>query len=424
MTELWLLILTFCVATLAQGLFAGYETGFVSTNLIRIRFLAEEEHQRRASALLRNLGRPDQMLSMLLIGTNIATIVATMAVTRAALAYSESYGELIATLIVTPTLLVFAEIIPKSVFRKHPNRLSLAMLPVIRIFDILLAPLSLPVAWATRILLRTSGGERQYLSPLMATREDVRVLVDESADHGTIDPEERKMIHSVINLQGRQAKEIMVPRIDVQAVPDTATREELLKLFVETGRTRIPVFRETVDTVIGVVNAHDLLLDAEAEEQDIARFVREVIHVPDTMNLDDLFQLLKDSKQHLAIVTDEYGGTDGLITIEDILEEIFGEIQDEHDREESPITQVGPDAYVVDARMSLAELAEQVDVPIDDEVVETVGGWLMHVAGRIPARGEVIKENGFRVTVLEADSVRVFQIRLEVLPGARDGGTE
>ncbi|MCP4640845.1 MAG: HlyC/CorC family transporter [bacterium] len=420
MSALGIALIVFLGAVLLQGLFAGYETGFVSTNPIRIRFMAEEERLGRAGRLMAYAGNPDRMLSMLLIGTNIATIVGTIALTRGAEAVAEGYGELIAMLIATPVMLVFAEIIPKSVFRTHPNRLALALLPVVELFYHALAPLTIPVAWVTTRLFRTARGEQYHLSPLMSSRDDVRVLVDESATHGTIEPEEQKMIHSVINLQRTQAKEIMVPRIDIKSLPSDATRDELLALFAESGLTRIPVYEETIDEVVGIVNAHDVLLDETPEALDIARFVRPVVHVPDTIKVDDLFESLKAGKQHMAIVTDEYGGTDGLITIEDILEEIFGEIQDEHDREVSPINRVGPGAYVMDARLSLEEMAEAIGVPVEDEEVETVGGWLMHVAGRIPAQGEVINHNGFRMTVLDGGENFVAKIRLEVLPEASD----
>ncbi len=403
------------VSICCTAMFAGYETGFVSVNPIRLRFLAEEEHQKRAARLLRYHSRPDQMLTMLLIGTNIGTVAATLAISRSPL------GELGAMLIVTPLLLLFGEIVPKSVFRVHPNRLSLALLPFVEFCYVLLAPLAAPVAWLTRALFSTAGAREQHLSPLMATREDVRVLVDESADHGTIEPEERRMIHSVINLQATQAKEIMVPRIDIHTLPDTATREELVTLLVESGRTRIPIYRESIDSVIGVVSAHEVLLDTTPDNPDITRFLHEVMHVPDSMKVDDLLQALRKAKQQLAIVTDEYGGTDGLVTIEDILEEIFGDIMDEHDREESQIHQVGPNAYVIDARTYLEDVSEAVGTTIEDDEVETVGGWVMHVAGRIPLQGEVITHGRYRITVLDAGGNYIAKIRLELLPESTSG---
>lgn len=420
MVILWA-VLMFTLSVLLEGLFAGYETGFVSSNPIRIRYLAEEERLSKAARLLRYMHKPEQLLTTLLIGANVAVVAGTMAITRAV-----GDRETLAALIATPVFLIFSEIIPKSVFRAHPNRLSLYFLPLVRLFHMGLAPVAAPISWVTRLLLQAAGAERHHISPFMSSLEDVRVLVDESADHGSIEREEQRMIHSVIDLSTTSAKEVMVPRISIQALPETATREELLATFEQTGRTRIPIYHGAIDEIIGMVNAYDVLMDTEPERDDITRFIREVMHVPDSINLDDLFKTLKDAKQHLAIVTDEYGGTDGLITMEDILEEIFGEIQDEHDHEENPINQIGQNAYVVDARTSLEEASQVVGVAITDEEVETVGGWLMRVAGRIPQQGEVIEHGRFRVTVLASGTNYVSKIRLEIKPETRradDGQT-
>ncbi|MFO7975222.1 MAG: hemolysin family protein [Candidatus Hydrogenedentota bacterium] len=437
MSTALILLLVFVIATVFSALFAGYETGFVSTNTIRIRYLAEEEGNLRARLLLRYIEHPEQMLATLLIGNNIVNIAGTMAITQeynllfemsgAAAGNSGAWAkwsELLAMLTVTPTLLILGEILPKSVCRTHPNRLALALFPIVNIFYWLLAPVALPVAYFSKVLFRSSEG-RTFLSPLMSTLEDVRVLVDESAHHGTIDAEEQRMIHAIIDLQNKQAKEIMVPRIDICALPDTTTRAELLAIFEESGKTRIPIFHESIDEVVGVVTAHDVLLDTASDNEDINRYIRDVMHVPDTITLDDIFEEMKRKKQHIAIVIDEYGGTDGLITLEDILEVIFGQIQDEHDREPRPIQRVGSDAYVIDARMSLEEACEFMDIIIEDEEVETIGGWLMHVAGRIPVQGEVVHHNGFRVTVLDGGVNFVSKLRLEILPEARETyGTE
>jgi len=404
----------FVLCTILQGVFAGYETGFVSSNPIHIRYLAEEAHLGQAARLLRYMYKPEQMLTTLLIGTNVAVIAGTMAITTAV-----GGSETIAVLIATPVFLVFSEIIPKSVFRAHPNRLTLYFLPLIQLFYILMTPVALPISWVTGFLLKAAGAEKHHISPFMSSLEDVRVLVDESAAHGSIEREEQRMIHSVIDLSTTTAKEIMVPRIGIQALPETSTRRELLATFEQTGRTRIPIYKGTIDEIVGVVNAYDVLIDTEPENEEIGRFIREIMHVPDTINLDDLFKTLKNAKQHLAIVTDEYGGTDGLITMEDILEEIFGEIQDEHDHEENPIHQISQSAYVIDARTPLEEASHVLGLSISDEEVETVGGWLMRIAGRIPLQGEVIEHGQFRVTVLASGTNFVSKIRLEVKPESR-----
>lgn len=409
MTALMIPIVLFVLAVILQGLFAGYETGFVSANPIRIRHLAEEEHDSRAVRLLAYLQRPDRMLTSLLIGTNLAIVAGTLAISRDLPSWA-------ATLIATPVFLIFSEIIPKSVFRTHPSRLSLAFLPLISFFYRLMAPIAVPVAGLVRLVLRAGGGgEKPHISPFMSSLEDVRFLIDESADHGTIEREEQRMIHSVIDLQSTEAQEVMTPRVRIQALPDDATRNDLLALLEETGRTRVPIYRETIDEIVGVVNAYDVLLDADPANESIERFIRPVAHVPDSIKLADLLQALKQQQQHMAIVTDEYGGTDGLITLEDILEEIFGEIQDEHDFDESRVYQVAPNAYVVDARIALEEASAALNIPIEDDEVETVGGWIMRVAGRIPTQGEVIRHDPFRLIILEGGANHVAKVRIEIV---------
>lgn len=404
-----ILIMILLVSIVLSFLFSGYETGFVQTSPIRIQYLAEEEKDPRAAKLLQFRQNPTPLLTTLLIGNNLVLIVGSMALTDLA------RSNLAATLIALPLFLIFGETVPKSIFRAHPNRLALALQPIVHWAYIALSPLVVPANVITRALVHLVGGPENPLRPTLSSVEEMRVLVDESVQQGSLHPEEQQMIHSVIDLQKKQAKEIMVPRIDIEALPTTATRDELLALFEETGRTRILIYRDSIDEIVGITNAYDVLLDQTPERPDIARFVHDVLHVPDTMRLDDLLETLKREKQHLAVVIDEYGGTDGIVTIEDILEEIFGDIQDEHDTEASQIQQVGPRSYVIDARTYLEDASNALGVPLVCEEVETVGGWVMHIAGRIPVIGEVFHVHGIRVTILDASVNAIARIRLEIV---------
>ena len=413
MTTALVMIGIFFLGIALNGLFAGYETGFISADRIRIRYLAEEEKEPRAIRMLTEMHKPEKMLTTVLIGTNVSLIFGVFALTTVVT------NDLLATLIATPLFLIFAEIVPKSIFRRHPSSLSLALLPTIRFFELLLLPIIYPMLFILRAMRWVTGRKTESLAPVLSTEEDLRHLIDESAARGSIEPDEQEMIHSVMDLAEVHANEIMVPRIDMQAVSSDASRDELVKMFQESGRTRIPIYEGSLDKILGVVNAFDVLLDSDPENPEITRFAKPVLHVPDTKPLDELLKELKQQSQHVAIVTDEYGGTDGLITLEDVLEEIFGEIRDEHDREEALVHQVGPDSYVVDARISLEDLSTAIGVPIDDEEVETLGGWVMRNAGRIPLQGEKLKHAGFRVTVLEGRQNQLVKCRLDVLPEAR-----
>ncbi|MBI2425169.1 MAG: HlyC/CorC family transporter [Candidatus Hydrogenedentes bacterium] len=402
------LLLFFVAGVMVNAFFAGYETGYLSCNPIRVRNLAEKNEHPNARRLLHFMDNPERMLTLVLVGTNLALVAGTIALTKAT-------NPIVASAIATLAFLVFGEVVPKSMFRTHPTRFSLMLLPLISFFDLLLAPLVAPLQWLSVLLIRWFPKDKSKKRVYMQTEEDVRVLVNESADQGTIEQSEREMIHNVMDLQRQNANEAMIPRINIKALPESSTRKEVLALFVSSGHTRVPIFRDSIDYVVGEINAFDVLRDEDPENQDINRFIKPILHVPDTMKLDDVLRIMRDKKQSTAIVTDEYGGTDGLITLEDILEEIFGEIHDEYDKTETPIRRVGPDAYVIDARTELETVAETIGMPIVDEEVETIGGWVMRVAGRIPERGAVIEHAPFRITILSGGANYLSSIRLEVL---------
>lgn len=403
---MWVAISLFVLGILLNAFFAGYETGFVASNRIRVRHMVESENHARATLLLHYLTHPERMITVVLVGTNMALVMGTIALTR-------EVGPLWSTIIATPLFLVFGEVLPKSAFRLHPTRFSLALLPLIRFFDLAFAPVVVPISWLSAKLVSMVEGEMKAEESLMSTVEDMRVLVDESAHRGTIEEEEKAMIHSVIDLQSRLAKEVMVPRINMVALPETASRSELIAKLVESGYTRLPVYRDSIDEIVGVVNAFDVLRARESCVT-IERFIQDVLHVPDTMKLDDLLERMREHGSSIAVVTDEYGGTDGIITQEDVLEEIFGEFHDEYDKDETSIREVSPGAYVVDAHMELEVAAEVMGVELDDDEVETVGGWVMHQIGRIPATGEVIRDDPFKITILEGTANSISRLRIEI----------
>ena len=401
----------FVLGVLLNALFAGYETGFVASNPIRVRHLAEQENDPQALRLLAYMEEPDRMITLVLVGTNVALVMGTVALTR-------MVGPYWAGLIATPAFLIFAEVVPKSMFRQHPTRGAMAFLPIMRFFDALLMPVVVPITWLSQRFLKLVGQEQRDIRSVMTSLDDMRRLVEEGVSQGTFAPQTQERIHSVIELNARQANEIMVPRINIQALPETASLDDVFTLFERSGRTRIPIYRENIDEVLGVVNAYELLADDRPADAKLSQYIKPVLHVPDSMKLDDLMRTMRDQRQTFAIVTDEYGGTDGLITLEDILEEIFGEIHDEYDREETSVRKVGPRAFVVDARTELTHASEVMGVALEDEEMETVGGWVTRSVGRIPQRGEVLDIDRFAVTVLDGTAAHLSSLRVEVRPKA------
>lgn len=401
-------LLLFAAGVIGNAFFAAYETAFIGSTAIRVRNLAQNANDGAAKRLLGYLDAPDRMITLLLLGANTSLVTGTMVLTQ-------TLGAAYATAIALPIFLLFGDLLPRSMARIQPTTMALRAMPFILFFDWLLRPFTAPIAWLSARVIAMSGARESDMRHMVTTPSDMRVLVDESADHGTLEEEEKEMIHSVMDLQHRLAKEVMVPRIDICALPETATRKELIEVLRESGHTRIPLYNGTVDHVVGVVSAFAVLTDHDtAPDGAIKRFMKEIMHVPDTMRVGDVLKKMRDTRQRMAIVTDEYGGTDGIITVEDILEEIFGEIHDEHDKDDVRIRKVAENAWVIDARLPLEDASEGIHAEIDDESVETIGGWLMHITGRIPQKGELIKHGRFHIMVIDGGPSYLESLYIEV----------
>jgi len=264
---------------------------------------------------------------------------------------------------------------------------------------------------------RLFSGRRRALS-----EKELQAIIEESEEEGIINEEEGDMLASIFEFGETIVREVMVPRTDMVCCPVDASMEELLEVIIRSGHSRFPIFEGTTDRIVGVIYAKDLLRywGKAPEGLSIRQEMRAPFFVPETKKIEELLKDFKTRRIHLAIAVDEFGGTSGLITIEDLIEEIIGDIQDEYDLEESLFYHEGEGSYLVDARLSLSELEEHLDLEItDNEEVDTVGGYLCHLFGHVPASGEMIEDAGLRMTVLEADERRITQVRLEI--AGRDG---
>ncbi|RII26838.1 MAG: HlyC/CorC family transporter [Geobacter sp.] len=255
------------------------------------------------------------------------------------------------------------------------------------------------------------------------TEEEIQELMDAGEEEGLINEEENEMIRSIFALRDTTAREIMVPRTDMACVPIDATVQEVLQAIIDCGHSRLPVYDGTTDNIIGLIYAKDYLKYWGMDESavDLKRILRPPYFIPETKNLEELLQEFKKKRVHLAIVVDEYGGTSGLVSIEDLLEQIVGDIQDEYDIEEEWLTEEAGGSVVVDGRLPIEELEGHFDVEIEREKFDTVGGLLFHLTGRIPAVGEEVESDNIRFTVLEADERRVSKVRVSrILPATAE----
>ncbi len=255
------------------------------------------------------------------------------------------------------------------------------------------------------------------------TEEEIQELMDAGEEEGLINEEENEMIRSIFALRDTTAREIMVPRTDMACVPIDATVQEVLQAIIDCGHSRLPVYDGTTDNIIGLIYAKDYLKYWGMDESavDLKRILRPAYFIPETKNLEELLQEFKKKRVHLAIVVDEYGGTSGLVSIEDLLEQIVGDIQDEYDIEEEWLTEESGGSVVVDGRLPIEELEGHFDIAIEREKFDTVGGLLFHLTGRIPAVGEEVESDTIRFTVLEADERRVSKVRISrVFPATEE----
>ncbi|MDR7483253.1 MAG: hemolysin family protein [Armatimonadota bacterium] len=406
-----LVILGLLVALAA--FFSGAETALLTANRLRLRRL-QEEGSGRARTALRLLEHPARLLSTLLIGNSIATIAAAVVATAILIRLlGAERGPLYAFMATTLVVLIVAEIAPKTVAAHHADRLAMWVAPPLRALVWLLAPVVRVISLFASFLVRPFGGRVQPDAP-MVTQEEIQLLVRMGEEQGVLEQDEREMIHSIFQFGDTVVREVMTPRIDMVCVEADAPVEALLDVVREHGYSRVPVYSDTVDQIVGVVHVKDLLT---ASRQGTLRgaaheFARPAYFVPDSKRLDDLFREMRRKKVHMAIVVDEYGGTAGLVTIEDLLEEIVGPIQDEYDAEEPPIRMVDERVALVDGRVHLEEVNAALGLDLPAGEVDSLGGFVYSLLGHVPAQGERVTYDGVELAVERVDGNRIALVKV------------
>lgn len=395
-----------------SAFFSASETAFTTVNKIRIRHLAEEGNK-RAQLTRKLLTQPNRLISTLLVGNNLVNIWATAIATSFFINLFAEKGAGISTLVMTIIVLVFGEITPKTFAARRPEQVTLKVIPSVNIVCLLLSPFSKVLNALTGGIIRIFGGS-QPENPLL-TEEELRMLVNVGQEEGFIDAGERDMIDSIFEFDDTIVREIMVPRIDIVGININETLEDVSNLVIAGGHSRIPVYEQSIDNIVGVIYAKDLLkplLRGEPKKTTLAELMRPAYYVPESKRVRDLFEELRKEKVHMAIILDEYGGTAGLITIEDLIEEIVGDIQDEYDQEEESIQLLEDGSYLVDARTTISELNELLDVNLSDEEYETVSGLVFHYLGRLPAAGEELDIELLHIIVDKLDGHRVDKLKI------------
>jgi len=421
------LILLILLCVVLQGFFSGSELALVSADKMRIR--AEQDSGSRSARLLgRFLEDPERILTTTLIGTNLCVVSATtlfaaliheaVGLEPAEAASGASHPEQLYTILIFgPLLLLFGELMPKSVYRHYSSRIAPIVIHPLTWLSVGLLPLVGIVRSLTSLLIRALGGNQD--SRMAVSRDELRLLLEFNSDSQTqqaddeeaIEEAEREMIHRIFDFPEVVVREVMRPLIDVVAVSEEATLQEAAELFLESGYSRLPVYRGRVDDIVGLLRARDLLA-RENDARSIGPWLRPVPYVPETQKVDQLLTSLQHRRQGMAVVVDEYGGAQGLVTIEDILEEIVGEIEDEHDEPAPDIHQVGPHEFLVSARVEVDRLNEQLSIGIEEGTYETLAGFLLEQFAQIPRNGDQHTTDRAVFTVVSATSRVVEKVQI------------
>lgn len=394
-----------------SAFFSSAETAMTTVNRIRIRTLADEGNA-RAKTLLKITDDPAKFLSAILIGNNIVNLSAASLTTSLAYGLGGSMVA-IASGILTLLILLFGEITPKTMATIHSEKISLLYAPIISIFIRLMTPVIFIVNGMANVILRILHIDPNANTKVM-TENDLRTIVDVSHEDGVIESEEKEMINNVFDLGDAKAKDVMVPRVHVTFADVNSTYDELIDIFREDKFTRLPIFEDTTDNVIGTINMKDLLLYDNKKDFHLRDILREAYFTYEYKNISELLLEMRESSFNIAIVLDEYGETAGLITLEDLLEEIVGEIRDEYDdNEEDFIKEIGPREYQVEGSTNLEEINDRLDLDLSSDDYDSVGGLIIEHLDRLPETGdEITTEDGIRMVVEKLDKNRIEQVHV------------
>ena len=400
------------VCLLLSAYFSATETAFSSASTTRLKTLAEKGNANAALAC-RLLEQYDRLLSTILIGNNIVNIATASIGTVLFVHHYGDAGATISTVVVTVVVLIFGEISPKSIAKDCAERFAMFSAPILRVLIWVLLPLNLLFSLWKRLLAKAFrlNGESKM------SQEELLMLVDEVQQGGSIDKSEGELLRNAIEFSEQQAKDILIHRVDLAALPVTASREETAALFTNTKYSRLLVYQDSIDHILGTIHRKDFYVGCGVTGKPIAELLSPTIFAPENEPISLLLKKMQQGKTHVAVVVDEYGGTCGIVTMEDILEELVGEIWDEHEQEEIPIRETAEHTYLVDAGMDFDDFADFFHLTTDSEMV-SVSGWVMERCGGVPESGDRFTYDDLDVLVVKVDHHRIEELRVTQRPHA------
>ena len=397
-----IIIMLACVVLSAY--FSATETAFSSLNKTRLKTIAEKGNKKAQLAL--NLSdNYDKLISTILIGINIVNILLASLGTVVFVNLYGDIGATISTAVVTVIVLIFGEISPKSIAKDCPERFAMFSSPMIKTLIFLFTPLNFLFSLWKKLISKVFNVQNDT----KMSQEELLMLVDEVEQDGSIDSDESDLLRNAIEFSDRKAEDILTHRVDIEAVSVDADKEEIAKVFSQTKFSRLPVYKDNIDNIIGVIHQKDFYIGGGITQKPLEEIITSVLFVQESERLDDLLKMLQKHKTHVAVVLDEYGGTCGLVTMEDILEELVGEIWDEHDEIVEDYKQISDNHYIVDCTVNMEDFSEFFDINIETESI-SLSGWVMEQLGKIPEKDDSFTFENLTVKVIQIDSHRVVKV--------------
>lgn len=403
------LVLFIVILIMLSAFFSATETAFSSLSRVRIKNLAQDGNK-RAKLAYKLSENYDELLSSILIGNNIVNITSATCATVLFVNLIGNSGATVSTIVMTVVVLIFGEITPKSLAKENPENFAMTVAPAIQFLIYLLKPVNFLL-----IKLKSGVGKlfRIKSSANTITENELLTIVDEAEQVGGIDSHEGELIRNVIEFNDLEAIDIMTPRIDVTAVDVTETNEEIASVFKETGFSRLPVYEETIDSIIGVINEKDFHNYIYGTKNSIRTIMKPAEYIPPSAKISELLKKLQHNKLHIAVIVDEFGGTEGIVTLEDILEELVGEIWDEHDEIQDGVKDLGNNNFMVPTSMDLDDLFDMFQIE-DTTEASTINGWVIEHIDKIPDEGDSFDFDNLTVKVSRAEGQKAEEILIKV----------
>ncbi|MBS4535277.1 HlyC/CorC family transporter [Clostridium sp. D2Q-14] len=410
-------IIFLIILLILSAFFSSSETALVGLKIAEIRQLREKD-EKKAKLLERIKKRINIILSTILVGNNLVNILATTILTQLTMEFFKgSTSTFISTIVMTVLILIFGEITPKTFATQNPGKVSIIVARPIEILSKIFNPILIILNFITSFMIKILGGKVDS-SGTFVTEEEIRTLVDVGEEEGVVKLHEKEMIENIFDIDHIDVGDVMIPRIDIIAVSQDDSMETALNKITKYGHSRIPVYKNTIDNIIGVLYAKDILpfvvnKQQEINETKIVDIIREPYYVPETKKANKLLTELQQNKVHMAIVLDEYGGTEGLVTIEDVLEEIVGDIYDEYDNDENMIEKVNESIYKIRADISLEDINEFFNTNFPEEDFDSLGGYIFSSLGRVPKQEDTLEEQGIKMIVRKVVNRRIKVVEIK-----------